>query len=157
MKQNTPYYIEIFNALQHKILSGEYKNRQRFPTETELCKEYFVSRITMRRALSMLVDKGYLIRRAGSGSVVNASPKIEVRSDLTTIGLVLCDFSSSYGVELIKSIELHAEAYGYQILLKNSSYSKEREENILKQLSDDKSVKGIILTRTRRIFQSAGP
>jgi len=145
MKNNSPYYIEIYNELYLKILGGEFKDGQQLPTEMELCKQYFVSRITIQKALSMLVDKGCLTRIAGKGTFVNQKSKIAKVTPKASIGFVICDFSSSYGVELIKSIEMNAEISGFDVIIKNSRYDKEREQIILEHLSRTPDIKGIIL------------
>lgn len=60
-------YEQIALDLQ-KIVDDKLKrNDIRFPTEAELGRQFQVSRVTIRRALSILEGKGLLIRRQGSG------------------------------------------------------------------------------------------
>ena len=60
----------ILTQLQMKIISGEWGEGFRMPTEMELCAQYGVSRVTIRRALEELVAHGYITRTRGRGSFV---------------------------------------------------------------------------------------
>lgn len=60
-------YEQIALDLQ-KIVDDKLKrNDVRFPTEAELGRQFQVSRVTIRRALAILEEKGLLVRRQGSG------------------------------------------------------------------------------------------
>lgn len=60
----------ILSKLQMKIISGEWGEGFKMPTEMELCELYGVSRVTIRRALEQLVAYGYITRTRGRGSFV---------------------------------------------------------------------------------------
>ena len=68
-----PKYRQILNALRDGITSGQYRQGQRLPSESELVREFDASRITVNRALRELQLAGLIDRRAGSGSFVRAS------------------------------------------------------------------------------------
>jgi len=65
-----PLYYQIENILKERVLSGEYGIGELFPTEVNLCKEFNVSRITIRKALLSLAQDGLIIRRRGKGTTV---------------------------------------------------------------------------------------
>jgi len=69
-------YLDIQKDMLKKIESGYYKVGQTIPTEVELSKEYKVSRPTMRQAIGMLVESGYLERKRKRGTIV-CQKKIE--------------------------------------------------------------------------------
>lgn len=71
-----PLYQQLKNALKADINNQKYKDGEKIPTETEICKKYNVSRITVRKAIQELVEEGYLIKWQGIGTFVN-SPKID--------------------------------------------------------------------------------
>ncbi|GEK89676.1 GntR family transcriptional regulator [Alkalibacterium putridalgicola] len=73
MKKSLHAFIK--EELIDRIKTGVYKVGDQFPTENELCKEFNVSRTTVRMALTQLVQEGYLIRQRGKGSFV-AEPKV---------------------------------------------------------------------------------
>ncbi len=60
----------ILSQLQMKIISGEWSEGFKIPTEMDLCSQYGVSRVTVRRALEDLVAHGYITRTRGRGSYV---------------------------------------------------------------------------------------
>lgn len=60
----------ILTELQMKIISGEWSEGFKMPTEMDLCAQYGVSRVTVRRALEELVSHGYITRTRGRGSFV---------------------------------------------------------------------------------------
>lgn len=73
MKKSLHAFIK--EELIERIKTDVYKVGDQFPTENELCKEFNVSRTTVRIALTQLVQEGYLIRQRGKGSFV-AEPKV---------------------------------------------------------------------------------
>ena len=64
-----PRYKELADELREEILRGEYLG-ENFPTESELCKRYAVSRFTVREALRALQTEGLISRRRGSGTMI---------------------------------------------------------------------------------------
>lgn len=66
-----PLYQQLMEAIQNQILKGELKENDRIPTEIELSKQYDVSRITVRKAVELLVDEEILIKRQGIGTFVS--------------------------------------------------------------------------------------
>lgn len=55
-------YATVRQRLLDDIAQGVYQAGQQIPTENELCTQYNVSRITIRKAISDLVADGVLIR-----------------------------------------------------------------------------------------------
>jgi DNA-binding LacI/PurR family transcriptional regulator len=145
MKSHVPIYVEIFNDFHVKILKGAFKDGERLPSEKELCARFFVSRITMQKALNLLVEKGFLVRRAGKGSFIKTAPEGHEIKSKSLIGVMLCNLSVSYGLELLKSIEQFAAKSGYNIVFRNTMFKKELEQEILQELSCRDDIQGIIL------------
>ncbi len=65
-----PLYQQIHEALLTGILNGSWKPGDQLPSEKELSEQYKVSRITSKRALDLLAEKGYSGRSQGKGSFV---------------------------------------------------------------------------------------
>lgn len=63
-------YIQLTRILLEEIDSGRWQAGQRIPTEEELCREYGVSKITVRQAVTNLVSEGYLMKFQGKGTFV---------------------------------------------------------------------------------------
>ena len=64
------FYLDIKKDLLDKILSGVYQQGSIIPNEYELAEIYNVSRPTIRKAVQILVDEGYLEKRKKRGTIV---------------------------------------------------------------------------------------
>lgn len=65
-----PLYRQLADLLTVKIRQGEYRPGQRIPSEHQLAAAYRIGRPTARQAIDLLVRKGLLTRRRGSGTFV---------------------------------------------------------------------------------------
>ena len=71
----TSKYEHACSVLLGRLKDGRYPVGGRMPTEIELASQFEVSRVTIRRALDILVQDGYLERKQGSGyRVLTLSP-----------------------------------------------------------------------------------
>lgn len=68
LDENTPFYVQIREALRQRILDGDFFPSTRLPSETELERLYGVSRVTVRQALRDLQDDGLLHKVHGKGT-----------------------------------------------------------------------------------------
>jgi len=75
-KAAIPLYQQVIDIIKNEINSGAYKSGARIPNEFELAESYKVGRVTVRRAIEELVQQGYLTKRQGKGTFVNA-PKLK--------------------------------------------------------------------------------
>ena len=69
MRTNTRYK-EIYAAIKQDIEAGVYPINQKLPQGRLLAEKYQVSELTITKALHLLVQEGYVVRRRGSGSFV---------------------------------------------------------------------------------------
>ncbi|MEK6190548.1 MAG: trehalose operon repressor [Carnobacterium alterfunditum] len=63
-------FNKIFLDLEAAILNQSFISGDLLPSENELVKTYNVSRETIRKALNLLLEKGYIQKLQGKGSVV---------------------------------------------------------------------------------------
>lgn len=63
-------YVQLYEILKGKIEEGEWVVGSQIPTEEDLCKNYNISKATVRLAVSELVRQGYLRRQQGKGTFV---------------------------------------------------------------------------------------
>lgn len=71
-----PMYIQIEENLKERIRLAQYKVGESIPSERELAERFEVSRMTVRQAVTNLVNNGLLYREKGRGTFV-AMPKFE--------------------------------------------------------------------------------
>lgn len=60
----------IVEELGHAVVTGAYGDRDTFPIEAELCKQFGASRTVLREAVKMLTAKGLLSARPRQGTWV---------------------------------------------------------------------------------------
>lgn len=68
-----PLYTKVKDDLEQKIVSGSYRTGEFIPSEQELESYYKVSRTTVRKAITLLVNEGYLSIARGRGTRVAPS------------------------------------------------------------------------------------
>lgn len=104
-------YLQISNDIRNKILNGTYKSNDQLPFEKDLCEMYEASKMTVKKALDILVSEGLIIKRRGSGTYVkdlgkeeleqitianqfrgltSMNPSKEVKSKIITFNIIPC-------------------------------------------------------------------
>lgn len=78
-----PAYIQIHDQIKDEIDQKIWKIGQRLPSERDLAEKFHVSRMTLRQAITLLVEEGVLERRVGSGTFV-ASTRVQEKMRGTT-------------------------------------------------------------------------
>lgn len=80
--QSVPLYHQIAQALKARAAAGALGADGGDATEQGLCREFGVSRTTIRQALGILKDDGLLLSRRGVGTrvVARATPRRHTRS-----------------------------------------------------------------------------
>lgn len=93
MKQ-TAKFKELASLLRDQIVSGKYPVGSIIPSETQLIEQYQVSRTTVRDAINVLVDDGFLSKKRGrfSGTTVLERSKVlkRVRKSIN-FGILGCE------------------------------------------------------------------
>jgi len=74
-----PLYQQIESVLEECIRKGELKPTEKLPSEKELAEKFNVSTITIKKAISILVEKGMLARKQGKGTFVTT---VKLKRDL---------------------------------------------------------------------------
>jgi DNA-binding LacI/PurR family transcriptional regulator len=68
--ESVPKHKQIYDSLFQAIMDGRYGEGSRLPSESELVEKFQTSRPTVGRALRDLQERGFVERRAGSGTYV---------------------------------------------------------------------------------------
>ena len=66
-KEAKPLYLQIKEIIKHKITHNEYRVGMTIPSENDLEEMFGVSRMTIRQAVSELVNEGMLRKERGRG------------------------------------------------------------------------------------------
>lgn len=75
-------YLKLTKILTELIGNGTYKEGSRLPSERELCRDYGLSRTTVRQAMQELIQGGYVASIQGRGTFVSKPP---IKQDLLRI------------------------------------------------------------------------
>jgi len=65
-----PLYYQLAEKLREKIKDGEWAINTLIPSETELCKQYEISRGTVRQAISELIKSNLVYKNQGKGTFI---------------------------------------------------------------------------------------
>jgi DNA-binding GntR family transcriptional regulator len=71
-----PRYMQLAQTLLNEIQSGQYPLGGQLPTEFELCKQFGVSRFTVREAIKQLAQMGMVVRQPRVGTHVVATTPV---------------------------------------------------------------------------------
>lgn len=63
-------YLNIYEEIKHEIETGKYKANDKLPDGNTIGKAFGASRMTVNKALNLLVQEGYIRRNRGQGTFV---------------------------------------------------------------------------------------
>ncbi|MBP3654128.1 MAG: GntR family transcriptional regulator [Oscillospiraceae bacterium] len=118
LETDIPLYYQLVNIIRRNITAGTLKPGDVLPSESEMCKNFDISRSTVRQAVSMLEDEGLVVRKQGKGTYV-AQPKVHRKteklysftSEISSLGLTPSSRLVEYDVmeptpDIMKMLEL---------------------------------------------------
>jgi DNA-binding GntR family transcriptional regulator len=79
-----PYYLQVAETLRRRIRDGQYQMGELLPTHLELEKEFDVSNITIRKAISLLTEEGYLTPKRGVRAKIAKRERDFIEIELTS-------------------------------------------------------------------------
>ncbi|OII37524.1 hypothetical protein BIU98_15595 [Curtobacterium sp. MMLR14_010] len=137
-------YQTTFEDLRSRIRAGEFPVGQRLPSEAELLAHYDVSAITLRRALDMLREAGYVARRPRVGTtVVSAEPTTRQQPTAhTEIGVVLTNFDDTFGTRVLEGM-LDEAGTETDVIVKRTHGDHDTEDSAIRALA--RRVHGLVV------------
>ena len=136
-----PVYYQIRRSIKHWILDKIYSPNEKIPTEHELAKLFDVNRMTIRQALSQLVEDGLLMRKRGEGTFVTNDTEFIQLMNLKHIGL-----TNELLLPLMKSKTLTVD-----------KTEIEPAPMIIEKLELDKKVKTVVRIKRDRLIPEGCP
>lgn len=94
-----PAYLQLANILRQQISEGLFRPGDQLPSESQLCRRYAISPMTVRRAINLLADQGVVHTAQGRGTFVASL-------ELSTAVFDLHDLESLFKAEPGGSIRL---------------------------------------------------
>lgn len=135
-------YFTLMEQLKEDILSGRIQAGEKLPSENELAAGFSISRHTVRKALSILENEGYITARHGKGTF--CSERMIHRNNSHNIAVVTTYLSDYIFPRLIQGMDRVLTANGYSIILKNTGNSRTVEAKVLQEMLN-KPIDGLII------------
>lgn len=95
-------YKSVANDIRGRIFNGEFTSNVPMPVEKDLCAHYHVSKDTMKKALSLLVNEGLIYRQSGKGTYVREHGE-NIKQKYTDNSLAGYSGQRQYGENNIKT------------------------------------------------------
>ncbi len=105
---SVPLYHQLRDLIRQPIVDGHWKPGDRLPSEDVLCRQYDVSKTTVRQALNSLVIEGRLTRKRGKGTFVSEPVIDKGPIQLTSFSEEVRRLGFSPGSRLLKAAEIPA-------------------------------------------------
>lgn len=135
-------YFKLTEDLKQMILEGQIQVGDKLPSENELASQYQVSRHTVRKALSILENEGYIYAIHGKGTF--CSELVRHSKTSKNIAVVTTYLSDYIFPRVIQGIDRVLTENGYSIILKNTRNSRQAEAKCLEELLQ-KDIEGLII------------
>ncbi len=139
-------YKTLMDRLKQDILERKILYGEKIPSENELAKTLSISRFTVRRAIELLTNEGWLERRQGSGTYVKIENFEKTRTDV--VGIITTYFDDYIFPSIIKGAEDVLTANNFAISLGITRNKVERESACLRSMLDQ-NVAGLIIEGTK--------
>jgi DNA-binding LacI/PurR family transcriptional regulator len=134
-------YKEIKNLLAEEIT--KLNSNDRLPPRSALCKKLDTTRTTLDRAINELVTEGMLYSRRGDGTyVAGAGEQLSIHKG--NWGVIVPDVAEEFYSKIVRGVENIAQSYGINLILCNSDYDFDKQEQYIKRLNHS-GVSGVIL------------
>ena len=135
-------YFQLMEELKEQILSGAISAGEKLPSENELSSRYQISRQTVRKAIAILQNAGYVYAEHGRGTF--CSELVRHTRTSKNIAVVTTYLSDYIFPRVIQGIDTVLTSNGYSIILKNTRNSRSREAKCLEELLQ-KDIDGMII------------
>lgn len=137
-----PKYFTLMEELKEEIISGRIQPGEKLPSENQFTVQYSLSRHTVRKALSLLEQEGYIEACHGKGTF--CSEKMRHMKKSRNIAVVTTYISDYIFPRLIQGMDNVLSEQGYSIILKNTGNSRQKEAKCLEELFQ-KDIDGLII------------
>jgi DNA-binding LacI/PurR family transcriptional regulator len=135
--------MRLAEQLRLSIKAGEYSVAAAMPSERSLTQSSGLSRTTVRRALQILEQEGFVERVSGSGTYVRGFASSPATQSM--LGFVVPNLVNPYYGQMADAIALHSKAQNYQFLVGRSNYASSGEANHIFQFAENSAVKGVLV------------
>ncbi|MBN2047074.1 MAG: GntR family transcriptional regulator [Anaerolineaceae bacterium] len=137
-----PKYYQIYLALKAKVDDGTYAVHAAIPSERQLAEQFNVSRITVVKAIDLLVQEGLIERRQGSGNFVRR-PGPALLEGVYNIAFVIPGSLEGYITTVLMGVIKEASQRTIQVQVMGPQVGKKR--NLLVESIYRGEINGVIV------------
>ncbi|MCF6411522.1 GntR family transcriptional regulator [Pseudalkalibacillus salsuginis] len=148
-------YKFVKKSIKSKILDGTYKSHEKISSESEMMRQFNVSRHTVRLAIGELVSEGWLYREQGAGTFC-ADRTEQTRKDSGSrknIAIVTTYISDYIFPSIIRGAEGYLSDQGYHVTLFNTNNDHEKERIYLEKIISQ-GFDGVIIEPTQSAYSN---
>src|ERR1043165_1451387 len=143
-KAAEPKYIQVANIIRQNILDGTWREGDAIPPEKILCSRFNIARGTMRQALQLLENEGYLVREQGRGTFIRL---VEQRTNNGTnrhLAFVVPYIRDSSVSTILLGFQQVAEEAGFSVVFNHVNNDLQQQQDVVQKLVQQ-GVMGIAL------------
>ncbi len=133
---------KLMEDLKKQIMSGKLKPGDKLPSENMLSREYGISRQTVRKALEILHNEGFIYAEHGRGTF--CSDMIKQQGASKNVAVVMTYLSDYIFPYVIRGIDEVLEKEEYSIILKSTHNSRQLEAKCMEELVK-KNIDGLLI------------
>lgn len=151
-KQYTPKYVDLARELMREIAGRSLEIGDRLGTEQELSERYQLSRVTVRQALELLENEGFVLRKRALGTFV--AREVESTDHVGLPGglilLVCSNEQKSHSDEdtafctVLRSIEQSLGQRGFAVQILSVGQNPRDDRQRLRTLLAQADLKGVL-------------
>jgi GntR family transcriptional regulator len=103
-----PAYAQLANILKEQIANGEFRPGDQLPSEAQLCRQYGISPMTVRRSINLLADQEVVNTVQGRGTFVKPLELTTATFDLQELADLFSDQDTA-NIKLLEARVVHAD------------------------------------------------
>jgi len=136
-RKSLPKYELVKDYIMNHIGGSQFNPHDRLPSESELANILDVSSITVRKALSDLVNEGVIYRIRGKGSFL-ADKKSEAPVSLSRLVVFIISgkeiYDSSY-IQIIKAMQSLLTLHDYRLVIEFIEDNVRQEDELISKIN----------------------
>lgn len=150
MAEEKAKYEEIADSIMEEVRTGTLRPGEKIYSENELVSLFGVSRQTVRHAVSVLEQRGIVIRKRGSGTYISGAAGKEEKPGRTMRIAIMTTYVDEYIFpSMLKEMEGRLSRAGYALQIAFTHNTVEKERMILRGFLKEGTVDGIIAEPTK--------
>ena len=143
-----PRYMVVVDWVKGELSKGYLNPGDRLDSEHELAEKFSLSRQTIRHAISVLENEGYVTRIQGSGTYISDN-NITDKVNRKNIAIITTYVDAYIFPQTIQHIERVLSDAGYTVQISFTNNRISREKTILEGIVEKDDIAGVIVEPTK--------